>query len=85
MTDPTSRAISTVGIWIAVAVVLAAGVFQKTWTGTLAVLFMLATVAVICGAAAYATAAIWNAARMSDNGSGQRLPPNLQETTYQAP
>jgi hypothetical protein len=59
MSDMTARAVSTVGIWLAVAISLAAGVFQRNWTGDLALLMLLLIVVSVCGAAAGATAAVW--------------------------
>lgn len=59
MSETTGRTIGTVGIWIAVAVILAAGVFRMNWNGDVAMLLMLFVVVVICTAASVSTAAIW--------------------------
>ena len=59
MTDTTARTIGTVGIWLAVAVVLTFGVFRADWNGTLAMLLMLVVVALICAAATISTALVW--------------------------
>jgi hypothetical protein len=59
MDERSARAISTVGIWAAVAVTLAFGVFRTNWNGDVAMLLMFLCVVVICGAAAISTAAVW--------------------------
>jgi hypothetical protein len=60
MSNMTARAVSTVGIWLAVAVSLAAGVFQRNWTGDMALLMLFMIVVALCGAAAGATVAVWH-------------------------
>jgi len=59
MKDSTAQAISTVGIWIAVASTLTWGGFRMHWDDFMAVFFMLIIVCVICLAACVSTAAIW--------------------------
>lgn len=59
MRDATARAVSTFGIWLAVAVVLAGGVFQHGWTGDAALMILMAVVLTVCGSAAGATVAVW--------------------------
>ena len=58
MLTSTAQAISTVGIWLAVAVTLAFGVFHSNWSG-IGIVALLVIVPVICGAAAWATGAVW--------------------------
>jgi hypothetical protein len=57
--DQSSKAVSTVGIWIAVAIVLVFGVFRMNWNGDVAMLLMVLIVIIICGAAGVSTAAVW--------------------------
>jgi hypothetical protein len=59
VSDQTAKAMGTVGIWIAVAVILALGVFRMNWNGDVAMLLMVVIVIVICGAAGVSTAAVW--------------------------
>ena len=59
MTDNTARMVGTVGIWLAVAVILTFGVFRTNWNGDSAMLGMVLSVAIICGAAAVSTTAVW--------------------------
>ena len=59
MTEVTARAISTVGIWIATAVILTFGVFRVNWNGDAAMFFMFMIVIIICFAASVSTAAAW--------------------------
>jgi hypothetical protein len=60
MSSMTARAISTVGIWLGAAIVLAAGVFQHNWTGDLALLILFLIVVAVCGAAAGSTSVVWH-------------------------
>ena len=57
MSELTARAVGTVGIWIAVAVILAFGVFRANWNGSLAMFLMF--MVVVCGAASISTTAVW--------------------------
>jgi len=59
MSEATARAVGTVGIWVAVSVILAFGVFRANWNGDIALVIMLTTVVIVCGAASISTAAIW--------------------------
>jgi hypothetical protein len=59
MQDSTARAISTVGIWLAVAIILTFGVFRMNWGDIVATMFMAIIVLIICAAAGIATAAVW--------------------------
>ena len=59
MQDNTARTIATLGVWAAVAVILTLGVFGTTWGDGYALLALVVVVAVICWAAAGATASIW--------------------------
>jgi hypothetical protein len=59
MQDSTARAISTVGIWLAVAIILTFGVFRMNWGDIIATIFMAIIVLIICAAAGIATAAVW--------------------------
>jgi len=59
MQDSTARAISTVGIWLAVAIILTFGVFKMNWGDIIATMFMAIIVLIICAAAGIATAAVW--------------------------
>ena len=58
MKDSTAQAISTVGIWIAVAIILTWGVFRTNWSD-MGLVAMVAIVFMICAAAGLGTAAIW--------------------------
>jgi hypothetical protein len=59
MSEATARAIGTVGIWAATAVILAFGVFRVNWNGDTAMFMMFMVVILICGAASISTAAVW--------------------------
>jgi hypothetical protein len=59
MTEPTARAVGTIGIWLATAIILTFGVFHMTWNGDIATLLMLILVLAICAAATIATATVW--------------------------
>jgi hypothetical protein len=59
VSDQTAKAVGTVGIWIAVAIILAFGVFRMNWNGDVAMLLMVVVVFVICGAAGFSTASVW--------------------------
>jgi hypothetical protein len=74
------RAISTVGIWAATAVILAAGLFQRSWTGDLAVFLMLMVVLVVCASAAGATLAVWQPGKPKEGSPMDRTPPNDVKT-----
>jgi hypothetical protein len=55
MSQTTARAVATVGIWAAVAVILAFGAFQQQWSGDLISLVVF----VVCGAACVSTVVVW--------------------------
>jgi hypothetical protein len=74
MSDATAKAIGTIGIWIATAVILAFGVFRMNWNGDAALLIMFMTVVVVCGAAGISTAAVWG---WTKRGSG--APPDEKQ------
>jgi len=59
MSEPAARAVSTVGIWLAVAIILAFGVFNHSWNGDGAVFVLLIIVVAVCAAAGISTAAVW--------------------------
>jgi hypothetical protein len=60
MNNMTARAVSTVGIWLGVAISLAAGAFRQNWTGDSALFTLLLIVVALCVAATLATAAVWH-------------------------
>lgn len=63
MQSDTARMIGTLGVWIAVAVTLALGVFRTNWNEAF---WCVLVVAVICVAATASTAAIWTSGRRND-------------------
>jgi len=60
MNEPLARAITTVGIWISVSIILTFGLFDMTWSGPEGVLAMLMCVLLVCAAAGVSTAAVWS-------------------------
>jgi ABC-type maltose transport system permease subunit len=59
MGEGMARAIGTVGIWLAVSIILAFGVFRLNWNGDSAMLILLLIVVMVCTAASISTAAVW--------------------------
>lgn len=59
MSEPTAKAVGTVGIWAATALIMACGVFRANWNGYIAMSMMLVVVVVVCAAASISTAAVW--------------------------
>lgn len=70
MRDSTARAISTVGIWLAVATILTFGVFHVNWDG-IGILALMIIVLIICTAAGISTAAVWGQLGSSHQGSAK--------------
>lgn len=69
MGEDTAKAVGTVGIWVATAVILAFGMFRMNWNGDTAMFMMFMVVILVCGAASISTAAVWGwrrAKRASD-------------------
>jgi hypothetical protein len=72
MLSDTARMIGTVGIWFAVAVILTFGVFRIDWSGEGAMFIMVTVVAIVCGAAALSTVAVWRGRGSAANDTASR-------------
>lgn len=59
LNDNSARTISTVAVWLSMAMILTFGIFRVNWTGTTAMALIFIIVTLICAAAAFATAIVW--------------------------
>jgi hypothetical protein len=57
--DNSARTISTITIWLSIAMVLTFGVFRLNWTGTAGLSVVLIIVALICSAATITSAIVF--------------------------
>jgi hypothetical protein len=57
--DNSARTISTVTIWLSIAMILTFGVFRLNWTGTAGLSVVLIIVALICSAATVTSAIVF--------------------------
>ena len=59
LSETSARTMSTIALWLSVAVILTFGVFSNYWPGGSGLSVLLIIVALICGAASAATAMIF--------------------------
>jgi hypothetical protein len=67
MSEAAARVFGTLGIWAATAVMVGLVTFREGWSGDL----ILLAVAVVCAAAALATAAVWAGGRRAGHSGGR--------------